>query len=177
MDISDLKKKYRGKSVLVTGAGGFIGSHLAETLVRLGATVTAFVHYNSNGKRGWLDKSTLLSEMEVVFGDIRDTFQCRSIVRGKDIIFNLAALIGIPYSYLAPLSYFDTNLHGIINILEAVKDQGDSRVVQMSTSEVYGSAQTIPMTEAHIYQPQSPYSASKIAADSVAMSYYFFFGV
>ena len=167
-----LENEFSDKKILVTGAGGFIGSHLAELLVKLGADVTALIHYNSNGTRGWLENSPLLSEINIASGDVRDAFQIRKIVDKKEIVFNLAALIGIPYSYLAPSSYFETNVVGAINLFEAVRDQANCRVIQMSTSEVYGTAKVVPMSESHMLQPQSPYSASKVAADAVALSYH-----
>ena len=176
MDITTFGKMYHGKGVVVTGAGGFIGSHLAELLTRLGANVTAFVHYNSLGSFGWLKHSDVKNDMEVVLGDIRDPFQCNSLVQGKDLVFNLAALIGIPYSYEAPAAYFETNMKGAMNVLEAVKGRTSTRVIQMSTSEVYGSAVTVPLGESNRLQPQSPYSASKIASDSVALSYFHSYG-
>jgi len=167
---------YNGKKVLVTGAGGFIGSHLVESLVESGAEVQALVQYRSDSKRGWLDYSKILNDVEVVSGDIRDPFQARNIVSGKDIVFNLAALIGIPYSYIAPSRYIETNVTGALNILEAIRTGLGGRLVQMSTSEVYGSAIEIPMDENHPLHAQSPYSASKIAADSLAISYFRSFG-
>ena len=163
---------YHGQTVLVTGAGGFIGSHLTERLVELGANVRALVHYNSAGRRGWLDDSPLVAEMEIVAGDICDVDCVQQVVRGCDKVFHLAALIGIPYSYTAPGSYVRTNIDGTVNVLQAVRRWDVSRLVHTSTSEVYGTAQFVPIREDHALQGQSPYSASKIAADKLAESFY-----
>ena len=176
MDILKLERAYKTKRVLVTGAAGFIGSHLTELLVKLGADVSALVHYNSRSSIGWLEGSEFENDVNIVFGDVRDTFLCTNLYRNQEIVFNLAALIGIPYSYSAPSSYFETNLVGSINALEAMKENGEGILVQMSTSEVYGSAITTPMDEKHPLQPQSPYSASKISADAAAISYHASFG-
>ncbi len=159
-----------GKKVLVTGAAGFIGSHLVELLVRRGAKVKALVRYNSTGNRGWLDHSKLVDEVEVVAGDINDEDCCKDVCAAADVVFNLAALIAIPYSYKAPKSYCNTNIGGTLNLGMAALNAGVERFVQMSTSEVYGTAQFVPMTESHPIQPQSPYSASKIGAESIIMS-------
>ncbi|OVE76288.1 NAD-dependent dehydratase [bacterium E08(2017)] len=159
------------KSVLVTGADGFIGSHLTQILKGQGCNVRALVQYNSFNSWGWLDEIDL-EDVEVVCGDVRDPDFCRSIVSGMDIVFNLAALIAIPYSYTAPGSYVDTNIKGTLGICQAARDSGCSRVVQTSTSEVYGTAQYVPIDEKHPLQPQSPYSASKIGSDMLAMSFY-----
>lgn len=165
------KTDLEGKQILVTGAGGFIGSHLAEHLVRSGAKVKAFVHYNSLGQRGWLDGSELEGEIEFVAGDIADPHSVRLAMAGCDVCLHLAALIAIPYSYEAPESYVRTNVVGTLNVLQAARDHG-ARVVHTSTSEVYGTAQFVPITEAHPLQGQSPYSASKIGADKLAESFF-----
>jgi len=162
---------WSGKKVLVTGAGGFIGSHLTEALVTAGAQVRAMVHYNSAGRRGWLDQSPLKNDMEIVAGDITDGGSVSAAMQGREVVFHLAALIAIPYSYIAPLSYVQTNIVGTLNVLEAARRLGTSRVIQTSTSEVYGTAQFVPISEAHPLQGQSPYSASKIGADKLAESY------
>jgi dTDP-glucose 4,6-dehydratase len=162
--------------ILVTGAGGFIGSHLAEYLVSLGHDVRAFVRYNSSASWGWLDKSDVGGEVEVITGDVRDMDGVRRAVRGADAVFHLAALIGIPYSYVSPLAYIRTNVEGTYNILESCREEGTSRVVTASTSEVYGTAQYAPMDERHPLNPQSPYAASKSGADHLAISYYRSFG-
>ncbi|MCB1152147.1 SDR family NAD(P)-dependent oxidoreductase [bacterium] len=161
-----------GKKVLVTGAGGFIGSHLAEMLVESGAEVRAMVHYNALGSRGWLDRSTLADQMEIVAGDVADRDSVAQATAGREVVFHLAALIGIPYSYAAPASYVRTNIEGTLNVLNAARQQGRTRVVHTSTSEVYGTAQYVPMDEAHPLQGQSPYSASKIGADKMAEAYH-----
>lgn len=163
--------------VLVTGADGFIGSHLVELLVGLGAEVTALCVYNSRGSFGWLDSLRGSENVNFVLGDVRDPSQMNHIVKGHSTVFHLASLIAIPYSYEAPTSYIDTNVKGTLNILEAAKHAGVSRVVHTSTSEVYGTALYTPIDEKHELQPQSPYSASKIAADMVANSYHSSFGL
>ncbi len=163
---------WQGKQVLVTGADGFIGSHLAESLVKAGAKVRALALYNSFNDWGWLEQSAYLDQMEVVSGDIRDPFLCRNITQDCHTVFHLAALIAIPYSYVAPNSYVETNVNGTLNISQACLDNGVQRLMHTSTSEVYGTAQYVPIDEKHPLQPQSPYSASKIGADSMAMSYY-----
>lgn len=168
---------FEGKKVLVTGADGFIGSHLVEMLVKEGAKVRALSQYNSFNNWGWLENSTCLDEIEVVCGDVRDSNFCRKISKDMDIIYNLAALIAIPYSYDAPESYIDTNIKGALNICQAAIDNKVSKVVQISTSEVYGTAQYVPIDEKHPLQPQSPYSASKIGADAIAMSFHNAFGL
>ena len=162
---------WHGKRVLVTGAGGFIGSHLAERLVELGARTRALVRYTSNGNCGWLDHSPLKHELEVVLGDIRDRDSVQRAIKDVDYVFHLAALIGIPYSYHAPDSYVQTNIVGTLNVLQAARDNGTERVVHTSTSEVYGTAQYVPIDEQHPLQGQSPYSASKIGADKLAESF------
>lgn len=160
------------QNVLVTGADGFIGSHLTEMLVQRGASVRALSYYNSFNHWGWLETLDCRSEIEVISGDIRDAHFCRSLTRGIDVVFHLAALIAIPYSYQAPQSYFETNVNGTLNICQAAVENGCRRLLQTSTSEVYGTARYVPIDENHPLQPQSPYSASKIGADAVAMSFY-----
>jgi NAD dependent epimerase/dehydratase len=167
---------YAGKNVLVTGADGFIGSHLTEMLVRAGAEVTALSQYNSFNNWGWLEDVDLSRNVKVVCGDIRDPHFCRTIVQGSDTVFHLAALIAIPFSYVAPDSYVSTNIQGSLNLVQAARDLGVRRLIQTSTSEVYGTAQYVPINEEHPLQPQSPYSASKIAADAMVMSYFLSFG-
>jgi len=160
------------KRVLVTGAGGFIGSHLTEQLVQRGAKVSAFVHYNALGRWGWLDTSEVVNDIEVVPGDISDRDSIGKALDGIDIVFHLAALIGIPYSYLAPRSYVDTNIIGTLNVLQSARDRESEMVVHTSTSETYGSAQYVPIDEKHPLSGQSPYSATKIGADKLAESYH-----
>lgn len=160
------------KTVLVTGADGFIGSHLTELLVREGYEVRALSQYNSFNYWGWLEDIDCLSQVEVLNGDIRDAHYCKHITQNVDIIFHLAALIAIPYSYVAPESYVDTNIKGTLNICQAAMENGVRRVIHTSTSEVYGTAKYVPIDEKHPLQPQSPYSASKIAADAMAMSFF-----
>ncbi len=162
---------WQGVSVLVTGAGGFIGSHLTEELVRRGATVRALVEYNSLGSWGWLDDSEARRDAEILLGDIRDSDFMERAARGVDTVFHLAALIAIPYSYEAPRSYVETNVVGTVNVLSAGSRAGARRIVHTSTSEVYGTAQYVPIDEKHPLQGQSPYSASKIAADKMAEAY------
>ena len=166
-------------SVLVTGADGFIGSHLAETLVRRGHLVRALALYNSLGAHGWLDRSPveIRRSIEVVAGDIRDGAFVKHAMQGCDMVLHLAALIAIPYSYVAPASYVETNITGTLNVLQAARDLGTAKVVQTSTSEVYGTALTVPITEHHPLQGQSPYSATKIAADQLALSFHRSFGI
>ncbi len=170
--VDDLLKAYAGKRVLVTGAGGFIGSRLTERLVELGANVRVLVRYTSDGDAGWLDRSPVRAELDVRRGDLADRDSVYDAVKDREIVFHLGALIAIPYSYLAPESYVRTNMMGTLNVLQAVRELGVGRLVHTSTSEVYGSAQTIPMTEAHPLVGQSPYSATKIAADKLAESYH-----
>lgn len=169
---------WQGKRVLVTGADGFIGSHLVEDLVRQGARVRAFVFYNSFGSWGWLDQSepAIRETLDVFAGDIRDPHGVRRAMAGCEIVFHLAALIGIPYSYHSPDTYIDTNVKGTLNIVQAARELGVARVVQTSTSEVYGTACFVPISEEHPLQPQSPYSASKIGADQIALSFWHAFG-
>ena len=156
---------------LVTGADGFIGSHLTETLLAAGYRVRALSQYNSFNNWGWLD-DIRHPDLEIVSGDVRDPNFCRELVRGADTVFHLAALIAIPYSYVAPDSYVDTNIRGTLNLLQAVKAEGCSRLMVTSTSEVYGTARYVPIDELHPRQPQSPYSATKIGADALAESFY-----
>ncbi|WP_077341404.1 NAD-dependent 4,6-dehydratase LegB [Pseudocolwellia agarivorans] len=160
------------KTVLVTGADGFIGSHLTELLVQQGYKVKALVQYNSFNSWGWLDGISCIDQIEVIAGDVRDPSFCQSITKNVDIVFHLAALIAIPYSYVAPQSYVETNVTGTLNICQACKDNNVERVIHTSTSEVYGTAQYVPIDEKHPLQAQSPYSASKIGADAMAMSYF-----
>lgn len=166
------------KRVLVTGADGFIGSHLTEALVRAGHDVCAFVQYNSFNSWGWLDRSApdVKGKFEVFAGDVRDSNGVRTAVKGRDTVLHLAALIAIPYSYHSPETYIDTNVKGTLNVVQAARDLGVEKVVHTSTSEVYGTARFVPITEAHPLQGQSPYSASKIGADQIALSYYTSFG-
>lgn len=159
-------------TALVTGADGFIGSHLVELLVREGFQVKALSQYNSFNYWGWLEDVTCRQDIEIVSGDVRDPHFCRHITRGVDTVFHLAALIAIPYSYIAPDSYVDTNVKGTLNICQAALDNGVGKVIQTSTSEVYGTAQYVPIDEKHPMQPQSPYSATKIAGDAMAMSFF-----
>lgn len=169
----------QNKKILVTGADGFIGSHLVEMLVSEGYKVKAFVYYNSFNSWGWLDNLSkeMLDKIEIFAGDIRDPNGVREAMKGCDIVFHLAALIAIPFSYHSPDSYIDTNVKGTLNIVQAAKDFQLERVLVTSTSEVYGTAQYIPIDEGHPRQPQSPYSASKIGADCIAESFYKSFDV
>jgi NAD dependent epimerase/dehydratase len=164
----------KNKRVLITGADGFIGSHLVEGLINEGAIVKAFVCYNSFSTWGWLDTfpENILSKIEIFSGDIRDPNGVRAAMKDIEIVFHLAALITIPFSYHSPDSYIDTNVKGTLNVVQAAKDLGIQRVLVTSTSEVYGTAQYVPIDEAHMKQPQSPYSASKIGADAIADSFY-----
>ena len=171
---SEYQDSVAGKSLLVTGADGFIGSHLVETLIAAGARVTAFVYYNSFSSWGWLDtlRAEAKENLRVFAGDIRDPNGVRTAVEGQEYVFHLAALIGIPFSYHSPDSYVDTNIKGTLNILQACRDAGVKRVIATSTSEVYGTARYVPMDERHPFQGQSPYSATKIGADRLAESFY-----
>jgi len=164
--------------VLVTGADGFIGSHLTEELVRQGFDVRAFVMYNSFNSWGWLDHApkTVMDEVEVFAGDIRDPHGVKTAMRGCDVVLHLAALIGIPYSYHSPDTYIDTNVKGTLNVLQAARELDVSKVIHTSTSEVYGTARYVPIDENHPLQGQSPYSASKIGADQLALSFHYAFG-
>lgn len=168
-----------GKRVLITGAGGFIGSHLVEEVVRRGAKVKALLHYNAMRDRGNLSEldPRIMREVEVAFGDITDPEYVSSVVEGTDTVFHLAALIAIPYSYVAPRNYVRVNIEGTLNVLEAVRRHGVARMIHTSTSEVYGTAQYVPIDEAHPLQGQSPYSASKIGADKLVEAYYRSFDV
>jgi NAD dependent epimerase/dehydratase len=159
--------------ILITGAAGFIGSHLTEAVVRRNVRVRAFVQYNSHGSRGWLDTlpKSVLDSIEIFAGDIRDPNGVRNAVKGCDVVFHLAALIAIPYSYHSPDTYVDTNIKGTLNLLQAARDNDVRRFVHTSTSEVYGTAKFVPITEEHPLQGQSPYSASKIGADQIAISF------
>lgn len=166
-----------GKRILVTGADGFIGSHLTEHLVGLGAEVRAFVYYNSFNSWGWLDDApaAMRDGLDVFAGDIRDPNGVRTAMQGCDVVMHLAALIAIPYSYHSPDTYVDTNVKGTLNVVQAARDLGVERVVHTSTSEVYGTARFVPITEEHPLQGQSPYSASKIGADQIAQSFHLSF--
>lgn len=166
-----------GKEVLVTGAGGFIGSHLTERLAAEGAKVRALVHYNALGSWGWLDESDERERLEIVAGDIADRDSVRAAVEGCELVFHLAALIAIPYSYQAPESFLRTNAMGTLNVMQAAREMGVERVVHTSTSEAYGTARYAPIDEAHPLQAQSPYAASKIAADKIAESFQLSFEV
>jgi NAD dependent epimerase/dehydratase len=162
-----------GKNILVTGADGFIGSHLVETLLKRGLKVRALSQYNSFNNWGWLeDFYKEYDNLEIVSGDVRDPAYCNTITKDIDIIFHLAALIAIPYSYVAPSSYVDTNIIGTLNICQAALNNGCKKVMHTSTSEVYGTAISVPISETHPLQPQSPYSASKIGADAIASSFF-----
>ncbi len=169
-----MSNNLQGKRILITGADGFIGSHLTEMLYTQGAKVRALAIYNSQNTWGWLETSPkeIIQDIEVVNGDVRDSFFCQKITQNIDIVFNLASLIAIPYSYTAPQSYVDTNINGALNMAQASLQNNVERLVQISTSEVYGTALYVPIDEKHPLQPQSPYSASKIGADAMAMSYY-----
>jgi NAD dependent epimerase/dehydratase len=164
----------KNKKILVTGADGFIGSHLTEELVRRGCDVRAFVLYNSFNSWGWLDHSDpkIMKSLDVFSGDIRDPHGVKKAMEGCDIVMHLAALIAIPYSYHSPDTYVDTNVKGTLNIVQAARELGVEKVIHTSTSEVYGTAKFVPITEDHPLQGQSPYSASKIGADQIAMSFY-----
>lgn len=167
------------RKALVTGSDGFIGSHLTEYLVRQGWDVRAFVYYNSFNSWGWLDTAPdeIKDSLDVFAGDVRDPFGVKEAMKGCDVVFHLAALIGIPYSYHSPQAYVETNITGTLNVLQAARDLGAERVIQTSTSEVYGTARFVPITEDHPLQPQSPYSATKIGADAIALSFYKSFGM
>ncbi|MCF8131387.1 MAG: NAD-dependent 4,6-dehydratase LegB [Deltaproteobacteria bacterium] len=169
--------EFRRQSIIITGADGFIGSHLTEMLLAKGAKVKALSLYNSFNDWGWLETIPCHENFEIVCGDVRDPHFCKEITKGIDIIFHLAALIAIPYSYIAPDSYVDTNVKGTLNICQAAKENGCKRLIHTSTSEVYGTAQYVPIDEKHPLQPQSPYSASKIGADHMAMSFHLAFGL
>jgi len=162
--------------ILVTGAEGFIGSHLTELLVEKGYEVKAFVRYNFTNNWGWLETSKYLKDIEIYTGDVRDYDSVYDAMKDVDVVFHLAALIGIPYSYVSPLAYIKTNTEGTYNILEAGRKLGVDRIIVTSTSEIYGTAQYVPIDEKHPYNPQSPYAASKASADHLALSYYRSFG-
>lgn len=162
----------KNKKILITGADGFIGSHLTEMLLDQVAKVKALSFYNSFNNWGWLEDLKCLNDIELLTGDIRDPHFCNKISKSVDIIFHLAALVAIPYSYIAPDSYVDTNIKGTLNICQSAIESGCKRVIHTSTSEVYGTARYVPIDENHPLQPQSPYSASKIGADAIAMSFY-----
>lgn len=166
------------KKILITGADGFIGSHLTEELVRKGYNVRAFVYYNSLNSWGWLDhvKPEIKKSLDVFAGDIRDPYGVKQAMKGCETVLHLAALISIPYSYHSPDSYIDTNVKGTLNVLQAARDLDIEKIVHTSTSEVYGTAQFVPISEDHPLQPQSPYSASKIGADQLALSFHASFG-
>ena len=165
------------RKALVTGADGFIGSHLTEHLLAHGYSVRALSQYNSFNNWGWLESIPSNGDLEIVCGDVRDGDFCRELVKGTDVVFHLAALIAIPYSYVAPDSYVQTNISGTLNICQAARDAGVERVIVTSTSEVYGTARQVPIPESHPRQPQSPYSATKIGADAIALSFYNAFGL
>lgn len=169
----------KGKKVLVTGSEGFIGSHLTEKLVELGADVTALVQYNSFNNWGWIDTfdKNVRDSLHVVTGDVREYDNVKRFVKGQQVVFHLAALIAIPYSYLSPMAYVRTNVEGTTNILEACREYGIEKIVHTSTSETYGTALYVPIDEKHPMQGQSPYSASKIGADKMAESFYRSFNV
>jgi NAD dependent epimerase/dehydratase len=164
----------KNKKILVTGADGFIGSHLLEELIRRGCDVRAFVYYNSFNSWGWLDHldPNILKSLDVFAGDIRDPYGVKTAMKGCDVVLHLAALIAIPYSYHSPDTYVDTNIKGTLNVVQAARELGVAKVVHTSTSEVYGTARFVPITEEHPLQGQSPYSASKIGADQLALSFY-----
>lgn len=162
----------KNTNILVTGADGFIGSHLVEMLLANGANVKALSLYNSFNYQGWLEDIEKHPHLQIISGDIRDPFFCKSICQNVDVVFHLAALIAIPYSYIAPHSYIDTNVSGTLNICQAVMDNKVKRLIHTSTSEVYGTALYVPIDEKHPLQPQSPYSASKVGADAIAKSFY-----
>jgi NAD dependent epimerase/dehydratase len=165
------------KKVLITGAAGFIGSHLSELCIKCGYSVRALIHYNSRNNYGWLEDSKAINEIEVISGDIRDYDGLYNAMQGVDTVFHLAALIGIPYSYVTPLAYIKTNVEGTYNVLQAARELDLENVVITSTSETYGTAQYVPIDEKHPMVGQSPYSASKIAADQLAISYHRSFGL
>ena len=178
VDLSREAPALRGKRVLVTGADGFIGSHLTEALVRAGVEVRAFVFYNSFNSWGWLDtiEAKLRDGLDVFAGDIRDQGGVRAAIRGCDVVLHLAALISIPFSYHSPEAFIETNIKGTLNVMQAARELGTARVVVTSTSEVYGTARSVPITEEHPLRGQSPYSATKIGADQIALSFHNAFG-
>ena len=160
------------QNILITGADGFIGSHLTEKLVSKGKNITSLVYYNSFNHWGWLEDVNCKNDINVISGDIRDHDFCKKITKNQDVVINLAALIAIPYSYQAPSSYVETNINGTLNLCQAARENSVSQLITISTSEVYGSANYVPIDETHPTKPQSPYSASKIAADAIAMSFF-----
>lgn len=168
---------WKTQTVLVTGAGGFIGSHLVERLAALGARTRAFVRYNSAGSWGWLDESEAKDDIRVYLGDLRDPDSLKPAIQGVDVVFHLGALIAIPYSYHAPLSYVRTNVEGTLNVLQLARHENVRRFVHTSTSEVYGSARYVPIDENHPLRGQSPYAASKIGADQMAAAFHMSFGL
>jgi dTDP-glucose 4,6-dehydratase len=168
---------WAGKRVLVTGAGGFIGSHLVERLVALQADVRGLVHYNALGTRGWLDASPVREQVTVIAGDVCDRESVRRAMKGTEVVFHLAALVGIPYSYEASESYVRTNVMGTLNVLQAAEELGVERLLHTSTSEVYGTARYAPIDEAHPLQAQSPYAATKVGADKLVEAYYLAYGL
>jgi NAD dependent epimerase/dehydratase len=168
---------FKNKKILITGADGFIGSHLVEALLIKGCNIRALSQYNSFNYWGWLEDIHPNKNLEIISGDIRDPNFCKTITKDIDLIFHLAALIAIPYSYIAPDSYVETNVRGTLNICQAAKENGNIRLIHTSTSEVYGTALYVPIDEKHPKQPQSPYSASKIGADAMALSYFNAFGL
>ncbi len=178
IDLSYEASALKGKRVLVTGADGFIGSHLTEALVRAGIDVRAFILYNSFNSWGWLDTAAhdVRSSLDIFAGDVRDQGGVRAAMKGCDVVLHLAALISIPFSYHSPEAFVDTNIKGTLNVVQAARDLGISRVVVTSTSEVYGTARYVPINEEHPLKGQSPYSASKIGADQIALSFYYAFG-
>lgn len=159
-------------NVLITGAGGFIGSHLTEECVKIGMNVKAFLHYNSKNNWGWIEDSSIINDVEIITGDIRDYDSVSKSLKNIDTVFHLAALIGIPYSYVSPLAYIKTNIEGTYNVLEASKNENIKNLIITSTSETYGTAQYVPIDEAHPLVGQSPYSASKISSDQLSLSYF-----
>ncbi len=164
--------KLENKNILITGADGFIGSHLTEMIVKAGGKVKALSQYNSFNNWGWLEDVDCKNDIEVLCGDVRDPHYMKHITKNVDVVFHLAALIAIPYSYVAPDSYIDTNIKGTLNVCQAALDNNVEKVLVTSTSEVYGTAQYVPIDEKHPLQPQSPYSATKISADAIAESFY-----
>ena len=177
MTQTESESSWKGARVLVTGAGGFIGSYLTERLMELGADVRAFVHYRGDGSWGWLDRSDVKEEIKVIAGDIADHESVMAAMKDVEVVFHLAALIAIPYSYQAPASFVQTNVHGTLNVLQAARAHGVGRVVHTSTSEVYGTARYVPINEAHPLQAQSPYAASKIGADKLVESFGLSYGL
>jgi len=167
------------RKIFVTGAGGFIGSHLVEALVLKGCKIKAFVHYNSFNSWGWLDHidKKVMESVEVISGDITDPFGVKESMKECEVVFHLAALIAIPYSYHSPASYVDTNIKGTLNVLQAAKELGIKKIIHTSTSEIYGTAQFVPITEDHPTNPQSPYAATKSGADFLALTFYRSFGL